>query len=49
MKKKVTLSIDADVYDDYTKYCEENGFVVSKRVELFMKKEVEISGKKKDK
>lgn len=45
-KKKVTLSIDADVYDDYTKYCDENGFVVSKKVELFMKKEVEGNKKK---
>jgi antitoxin component of RelBE/YafQ-DinJ toxin-antitoxin module len=45
-KKKVTLSIDADVYDAYMKYCEENGFVVSKKVELFMKKEIEGAGKK---
>lgn len=46
MKKKVTLSIDEYVYDDYSKYCEENGFVVSKMVELFMKKEVEEKNNK---
>ncbi len=45
-KKKVTLSIDADVYEAYIKFCEENGFIVSKKVELFMKKEVESTGKK---
>lgn len=47
MKRKVTLSIDADVYDSYIKYCDENGFIVSKKVELFMKKEIESTGKKK--
>lgn len=46
-KKKVTLSIDAVVYDDYTRYCDENGFIISKKVELFMKKEVEVGRKDK--
>ena len=46
-KKKVTLSIDADVYDAYSEFCDENGFIVSKKVELFMKKEIEDAGKKK--
>lgn len=40
-KKKVTLSIDSNVYDSYKKYCEENAIMLSKKIELFMKKELE--------
>ncbi|MFH1641463.1 MAG: hypothetical protein ABIC04_01030 [Nanoarchaeota archaeon] len=40
VKKKVTLSIDSKVYDNYRKYCEENAIMLSKKIELFMKKEV---------
>ena len=40
-KKKVTLSIDSEVYDRFRKYCEENAIMLSKKVELFMKGEVE--------
>jgi len=39
-KKTVTLSIDGDVYDKYKKYCEENGFILSKMVEKFMREEL---------
>lgn len=39
-KKKVTLSIDSSIYDSFQKYCEENAFMLSKKVELFMKKEL---------
>jgi len=40
-KKKVTLSIDSDIYDSYREYCEENAIMLSKKVELFMKRELE--------
>ena len=40
-KKKVTLSIDEEVYDAFQRYCEENAIMLSKKVELFMKKEAE--------
>ncbi len=40
-KKKVTLSIDSEVYDSYKKHCEENAIMLSKRIELFMKKELD--------
>ena len=40
-KEKVTLSIDSGVYDSFQKYCEENAIMLSKKVELFMKKELE--------
>jgi len=39
-KKIVTLSIDKGVYNEYKRYCEENGFVLSKIVEKFMKEDL---------
>ena len=38
--KGVTLSVDAKIYDEYKKYCEEKGIILSKQFELFMKKEI---------
>lgn len=38
MHKKVTLSIEASVYDKFKKYCDENAIMLSKRIELCMKK-----------
>ena len=40
MKKKVTLSIDADIYEKFQKYCEENAVMLSKKIELWMKEEL---------
>ena len=40
-KKKVTLSIDSTIYDAYKKHCEERAIMLSKKIELFMKKELE--------
>ena len=40
-KKKVTLSIDPKVYAAYKKFCEENAILLSKKIELLMKKEME--------
>ena len=37
MKKKVTLSIDADIYVKFQKYCEENAIMLSKKIELWIK------------
>ena len=42
-KQKVTLSIDSRTYDRYKKFCEEKALKLSKKIELFMKKEVEES------
>jgi len=39
-KKTVTLSIAEKTYEEYKKYCEENGLILSKRVEMFMKNEL---------
>jgi len=43
-KKTVTLSIDEKVYEEYRKFCEENGFIISKQVEKFMKEELKKRG-----
>ncbi|MDP2926413.1 MAG: hypothetical protein Q8N99_08600 [Nanoarchaeota archaeon] len=43
-KKKVTLSVDTKIYTDFQKYCEENAIMLSKKIEIIMKKILE--GKK---
>lgn len=40
-KKKVTLSIDSEIYGRYRAFCEQNAIMLSKRIELFMKGELE--------
>lgn len=40
-KKKVTLSIDSDIYNRFQNYCEEQAIMLSKRIELFMRKVME--------
>lgn len=40
-KKKVTLSVDSKVYSDFQKYCEEHALMLSKLIELDMKKIME--------
>ncbi len=38
MQKKVTLSIDRRVYDSFKKFCDKNAIMLSKRIEIEMKK-----------
>jgi len=40
-KQRVTLSLDSKVYKDYQSYCEENAIMLSKKIEIIMKKELE--------
>ncbi len=40
-KKRITLSVDSKAYDKYRDYCENRGIILSKQVELFLKKELE--------
>ena len=42
-KQKVTLSIDSKTYQQFQDYCEEHAIMLSKKIELFMKKELEES------
>ncbi|MFH1592124.1 MAG: hypothetical protein ABIB47_02020 [Candidatus Woesearchaeota archaeon] len=37
MQKKVTLSVDSKVYDEFQKFCRDNAIMLSKKIELFMK------------
>jgi hypothetical protein len=36
VKKKVTLSIDDKIYQEFQKYCEDNAIMLSKKVELWI-------------
>ncbi|MBR9683417.1 hypothetical protein GOV03_02655 [Candidatus Woesearchaeota archaeon] len=36
-QKKVTLSVNSKIYQQFQKYCEDNAFMLSKKVELTMK------------
>ena len=36
VKKKVTLSIDDKVYQEFQKYCEDNAIMLSKKVEIWI-------------
>ena len=49
MKKKVTLSIDSDVYDSFQKYCEKNAIVLSKKIEIIMNDILELEKQNKEK
>lgn len=48
-KQKVTLSIDSETYQKYQHFCEEHAFMLSKKIELSMKKELEECEKSKKK
>ena len=37
-KKKVTLSVESRIYDEFKKYCEDNAIMLSKRIEMEMQK-----------
>lgn len=43
-KKKVTLSLDSKVYDEFKRYCEDNAIMLSKIVELDMRKIMKSGG-----
>lgn len=40
MQKRVTLSIDSKVYEDFQKFCKENDIIASKRIERLMSEEM---------
>lgn len=39
-RKTVALSVNAELYDRYKKYCEENSIILSRKFDEFMKKEL---------
>jgi len=40
MRKKVSFTIDNQVYDEYSKRCKKEGLVMSKQIENFMIKDI---------
>lgn len=44
-KVKATLSFDSKIYHDFQKYCEDNAIMLSKKIEIIMKKELEGKNK----
>ena len=47
-KKVISLSVEEEIYDEYRKFCEERGIILSKQFENFMKEELnKIEGRKK--
>ena len=42
--KNVTLKIDSKIYDEYRTFCKEEGIIVSKQVEKFIKEELNKNG-----
>ena len=43
-KKRVTLFVEADVYDKFKEFCDKNGLVLSKKFEMFMEGELKKKG-----
>ncbi len=39
-KKTVSLSVEEEVYEEYRKYCEQKGIILSKQFENFMVEEL---------
>jgi len=44
-KRKVTLSLDSDVYSEFQDFCEKNDLMLSKRIERLIKKHLADGGK----
>lgn len=40
VKRRITLSVDLDIYEEFKKYCEDQGLIISKQIENFMKDEL---------
>jgi len=39
-KKTVSLSVEEEVYEEYRRYCEQKGIILSKQFENFMVEEL---------
>jgi hypothetical protein len=40
-RDKVTISLDHNLYKNFQKYCEERAMLVSRKIDLLIKKELE--------
>ena len=46
-KKTVSLSVEGEVYEEYRKYCEQKGIILSKQFENFMVEELKKNKERK--
>jgi len=46
-KKTISLSVEEEVYENYKKYCEQKGIILSKQFENFMVNELNNNKVKK--
>jgi len=49
MQKKVTLSLDDELYANFQKYCEDNEVMLSKRVERLIREHMDDNSTAKSK
>ncbi len=40
VNKRITLSVDAEIYEKYKEYCDKKGLIISKQIENFMRNEL---------
>ena len=45
-KKTVSLSVEEEVYEEYRRYCEQKGIILSKQFENFMVEELKRNKEK---
>ena len=38
--KKISMTIEEEIFNNFKKYCKDNGMKISTRVELLMKKDI---------
>ena len=46
-KKTVSLSVEEEVYEEYRRYCEQKGIILSKQFENFMVEELKKKWREK--
>lgn len=46
-KKKITITIDEDIFESFKSYCKQHGMKISTKVELLMKDSVKNTSLKK--
>ena len=46
-KKTVSLSVEEEVYEEYRRYCEQKGIILSKQFENFMIEELKKNKERK--
>jgi len=46
-KRTVSLSVEGEVYEEYRRYCEQKGIILSKQFENFMVEKLKKKGREK--